>query len=52
MYMFQVMSNPPTLPLGSAKEVQGLPLGSSKEVQEFTAAMTVFVGCILSVLSD
>ena len=36
-----VMSNPPALPLGS-----------EKEVQEFTVATTIFVGCVLSVLSD
>ena len=41
MGVFWVVSNPPALPLGS-----------EKEVQEFTAATTIFVGCILSVLSD
>jgi len=29
-----------------------LPLGSEKEVQEFTMATTIFVGCVLSILSD
>jgi hypothetical protein len=38
---FWVVSNPPPLPLGS-----------KKEVQEFTAATTVFVGCVLSIISD
>ena len=41
MDVFWVVSNPPALPLGS-----------EKEVQEFTAATTIFVGCVLSVLSD
>ena len=41
MGVFWVVSNPPALPLGS-----------EKEVQEFTAATTIFVGCVLSVLSD
>ena len=41
MGMFWVMSNPPALPLGS-----------EKEVQEITAATTIFIGCVLSVLSD
>ena len=41
MGVFWVVSNPPVLPLGS-----------EKEVQEFTTAMMIFVGCILSVLSD
>jgi hypothetical protein len=41
MGVFWVMSNPPALPLGS-----------DKEVHEFTAAMIVFIGCVLSVLSD
>jgi hypothetical protein len=41
MGVFWVVSNPPTLPLGS-----------EKEVQEFTAATMIFVRCILSVLSD
>jgi hypothetical protein len=41
MGVFWVMGNPPALPLGS-----------EKEVQEFTAATMIFVGCILSILSD
>jgi len=41
MDVFWVVSNPPALPLGS-----------EKEVQEFTAATTIFVGCVLSVLSN
>lgn len=41
MGVFWVVANPPVHPLGS-----------EKEVQEFIAAMTVFVGCVLSVLSD
>ena len=41
MGVFWVISNPPVLPLES-----------EKEVQEFTAATMIFVGCILSVLSD
>jgi hypothetical protein len=41
MGVFWVMSNPPTLPLGS-----------EKEVQEFTVATTVFVRCVLSILSN
>lgn len=41
MGVFWVVSNPPALPLGS-----------EKEVQEFTAATTIFVGCVLSVLSN
>jgi hypothetical protein len=41
MGVFWVVSDPPALPLGS-----------EKEVQEFTAATTIFVGCVLSVLSD
>ena len=41
MGVFWVVSNPPVLPLGS-----------EKEVQEFTVATTIFVGCVLSVLSD
>jgi len=41
MGVFWVVGNPPALPLGS-----------EKEVQEFTAATTIFVGCVLSVLSD
>jgi hypothetical protein len=39
--VFWVMSNPPALPLGS-----------KKEVQEFTTATMIFIGCVLSVLSD
>jgi hypothetical protein len=41
MGVFWVVGNPPALPLGSGKEVQ-----------EFTAATTIFVECVLSVLSD
>ena len=41
MGVFWVVGNPPTLPLGS-----------EKEVQEFTVATTIFVGCVPSVLSD
>ena len=41
MGVFWVVGNPPALPLGS-----------EKEVEEFTAATTIFVGCVLSVLSD
>jgi len=41
MGVFWVMGNPPALPLGS-----------EKEVQEFTVATTIFVRCVLSVLSD
>jgi hypothetical protein len=41
MGVFWVVSNPPTLPLGS-----------EKKVQKFTVATTIFVRCILTVLSD
>jgi hypothetical protein len=41
MCVFWVMSNPPALPLGS-----------EKEVQEFIVATTVFIRCVLSVLSN
>ena len=41
MGVFWVISNPPVLPLES-----------EKEVQEFTMATTIFVGCVLSMLSD
>jgi hypothetical protein len=41
MGVFWIVSNPPALPLGS-----------EKEVQVFTVATTIFVGYILSVLSD
>jgi hypothetical protein len=41
MGVLWVMSNPPALPLGS-----------EKKVQEFTADTMVFVGCVLSILSD
>ena len=41
MGVFWVVGNPPALPLGS-----------EKEVEEFTAATTIFVGCVLSVLSN
>lgn len=41
MGVFGVVSNPPALRLGS-----------NKELQEFTAAMTVFIGCVLSVRSN
>ena len=41
MGVFWVVSNPPALPLGS-----------EKEVQEFTAATTIFIRCVLSVLSN
>ena len=41
MGVFWVVGNSPALPLGS-----------EKEVEEFTAATTIFVGCVLSVLSD
>jgi Na+/H+ antiporter NhaD/arsenite permease-like protein len=41
MGVFWVVSNPPTLLLGS-----------EKEVQKFTAATTIFVRCILTMLSD
>ena len=41
MGAFWVVSNPPALPLGS-----------EKEVQEFTMATTIFVGYVLSVLSN
>jgi hypothetical protein len=39
--IFWVMSNPPALPLIS-----------KNEVQEFTVATTVFIGCVLSILSN
>ena len=41
MGVFWVVANPPVHPLGF-----------EKEEQEFIAVMTVFVGCVLSVLSD
>jgi len=41
MGVFWVVGNPPALPLRS-----------EKDVQEFTAATTIFVGYVLSVLSD
>jgi hypothetical protein len=41
MGVFWVMSNLPTLPLGS-----------EKEVQEFTATTTIFIGYILNVFSS
>ena len=41
MSVFWVVGNPPALPIGS-----------EKELQEFTAATTIFIGCVLSVLSD
>jgi len=41
MDVFWIVDNPPALPLGS-----------EKEVQEFTAATMIFVGCVLSILSD
>jgi hypothetical protein len=41
IHVFWVVSNP-----------LALPLRSEKEVQEFTVATTVFVRCVLSVLSD
>jgi hypothetical protein len=41
MDVFWVVSNPPSLPLRS-----------DKEVQEFTVATMVFVGCVLSILSN
>jgi hypothetical protein len=41
MGVFWVVSNPTTLPLGSREEVH-----------EFIVATTVFVGCILTVLSN
>jgi hypothetical protein len=41
MSVFWVVSNPPTLPLRF-----------EKEVQEFTMVTMVFIGCVLSVLSN